>query len=568
MGTVTTDVAPVRSAARDAAPAPRAAAGWILFAVCALGYGVLGYLLTARFNLIDGDGPSRVANAAYTILSRDPHLGALGFVWNPLPSLVELPILGLSHWWPDLKSLGLAGVVQSALFMAGAVVGVRRIALDRALPPVARWAAVAAFAVNPMIVEYGAVGLSEAALIFFVVWSIRHQLLWVQSGAATSLAWAGLALGMGYLARYEALPAVAGGAVFVLGFAAYRARGTRPLGTVATWRHAVPAGVQAAVLFCFPALSAFLLWTLSSWLLTGDALPQFTSQYGNGTQMATAAGQGGGLLDGKTTIDSIAARVLGMEPLLPVVLVVAGWCAWRRRRADVLVPLAVCGGVLAFQAAAQYTGVTFGWFRFYILVVPMTVIAVTTLWEPAAVRRATDSVRARVLSASAGVLVVATLVTSVPVTWTAMLDPAIGDQGPQQGLRSLIWPEQCPRSQNSLFQAFEDDRNIAAWLDAQNLPPASVLSDTFQSWSIWLASDRPDQFVITSDLDFARALNSPHEFGIRYILVSDPVADGGADAVNRRYPTLWSDGAGLGTLQMTVTGPGGKERWKIYRPGR
>ncbi|MDP8016014.1 hypothetical protein [Prescottella equi] len=562
---MTTDVVGARRPARVTPAVPRAGGAAMLFSVCLLGYGLLGYLLTAQFNLIDGDGPSRVANAGYTILSRNPHLGAMGFVWNPLPSLVELPLLGFSHWWPELKTLGLAAVIQSALFMAGAAVGVRRIAFDRDVPRLGRWAAVAAFAANPMIVQYGAVGLSEAALIFCVVWSVRFLLLWVQSGAATSLAWSGLALGFGYLARYEALPAVAGGAAFVLLLAVYRACDPSRRGRVSTWRKALPSGVQAAVLFCFPAMGAFLLWTISSWLLTGDALPQFTSQYGNGTQMATAESAGADLLEGKATIDSIAARVFGMEPLLPVVVVAAGWYAFRRRRVDIFAPLAVCGGVLAFQAAAQYTGMTFGWFRFYILVVPMTVIAAMTLWEPLRSREIGGSMRACASSVAASALMVATLVSSIPVTWHSMLDPAIGDQGPQQGLRSMVWPDRYPPQENSLFQAFQDDRNIARWLDNQNLPPSSVLSDTFQSWGIWLASGRPRQFVITSDFDFARALNAPHEFGIRFILVSDPVADGAADAVNRRYPTLWSDGAGLGELQLTVTGPGGQPRWKIYR---
>ncbi|NKR52509.1 hypothetical protein GS545_25275 [Rhodococcus hoagii] len=249
---MTTDVVGARRPARITPAVPRAGGAAMLFSVCLLGYGLLGYLLTAQFNLIDGDGPSRVANAGYTILSRNPHLGAMGFVWNPLPSLVELPLLGFSHWWPELKTLGLAAVIQSALFMAGAAVGVRRIAFDRDVPRLGRWAAVAAFAANPMIVQYGAVGLSEAALIFCVVWSVRYLLLWVQSGAATSLAWSGLALGFGYLARYEALPAVAGGAAFVLLLAAYRACDPSRLGRVSTWRKALPSGSRPRSCSAFP----------------------------------------------------------------------------------------------------------------------------------------------------------------------------------------------------------------------------------------------------------------------------------------------------------------------------
>src|SRR5690349_4617983 len=39
------------------------------------------------------DSLSRTANAFYVLFSRDPHLAAVGFVWNPLPSLIQLPLL-------------------------------------------------------------------------------------------------------------------------------------------------------------------------------------------------------------------------------------------------------------------------------------------------------------------------------------------------------------------------------------------------------------------------------------------------------------------------------------------
>ncbi len=536
----------------------------MLFSVCLLGYGLLGYLLTAQFNLIDGDGPSRVANAGYTILSRNPHLGAMGFVWNPLPSLVELPLLGFSHWWPELKTLGLAAVIQSALFMAGAAVGVRRIAFDRDVPRLGRWAAVAAFAANPMIVQYGAVGLSEAALIFCVVWSVRYLLLWVQSGLPPA--------SPGRVSRW-------GSAISRGTKRSRRSRAGRPScccspPTVrairAGWDASRRGGRRSLPESRPRSCSAFPRWAPSC---CGRSRPGCSpgcsaavhlpvrQRYSDGHRgkrgCRPTRREGDDRLDRRESVrdGAVAARS-------------------RRRRGVVRLPsaasrylraLAVCGGVLAFQAAAQYTGMTFGWFRFYILVVPMTVIAAMTLWEPLRSRETGGSMRACASSVAASALMVATLVSSIPVTWHSMLNPAIGDQGPQQGLRSMVWPDRYPPQENSLFQAFQDDRNIARWLDNQNLPPSSVLSDTFQSWGIWLASGRPRQFVITSDFDFARALNAPHEFGIRFILVSDPVADGAADAVNRRYPTLWSDGAGLGELQLTVTGPGGQPRWKIYR---
>jgi len=113
---------------------------------------------------------SRVANAGYVLESGIPTCPRSAFVWNPLPSLVEVPILQLSRWWPELRTHGMAGVVQSALLMSAAAVMVRRIALDRGVGAGWRRLAVAAFAMQPMIVAYGASGMSEAAETFAVLW--------------------------------------------------------------------------------------------------------------------------------------------------------------------------------------------------------------------------------------------------------------------------------------------------------------------------------------------------------------------------------------------------------------
>ncbi len=104
-----------------------------------------------------------------------------------------------------------------------------------------------------------------------------------------------------------------------------------------------------------------------------------------------------------------------------------------------------------------------------------------------------------------------------------------------------------------------DDRLIADYLDALHPPAGPVLIDTFAGWSIWLYSDNPKQFVVTSDYDFPAALNRPWENGIRYILISNPAFNDAPDAISLRYPTLWSDGAGIGRLVYSAVGATGQE---------
>src|SRR5215217_7860157 len=159
--------------------APAKRWGVALFALLFVLYFAVGAVLILRYNMFDPDAPSRVANAGYALMSRQPHLSAIGFVWNPLPSLVEIPVLQLSRWIPELKTHGLAGVAQSALFMAGAAVMVRRIALDRGVGTAWRWLATVCFALQPMMVIYGASGMSEAAQVFCILWCARHLMQWV-----------------------------------------------------------------------------------------------------------------------------------------------------------------------------------------------------------------------------------------------------------------------------------------------------------------------------------------------------------------------------------------------------
>ncbi|UPG69312.1 hypothetical protein [Gordonia hongkongensis] len=155
------------------------------------------------------------------------------------------------------------------------------------------------------------------------------------------------------------------------------------------------------------------------------------------------------------------------------------------------------------------------------------------------------------------------LATSLPVTASSMLNPALGKE--EYGLRSAFWPDRHPPSEFWFYWFGEVSGNVAAWLDSQNLPEGSVLVDTFGVSRVWLESKRPEQFVVRSDFDFFAKLNAPAEQGVQYILTQRPTGLGSLDAINVRYPTLWADGAGIATVAMTVTTPTGKPQFRIYR---
>ena len=88
-------------------------------------YVLVGAYIVLGRHIVAGDAAARVAQAWYVIASRDPHLAAIGFVWNPLPSLLEIPLVALRGLWPALTQYMFAGTIVSAVFMAGAVVHLR-----------------------------------------------------------------------------------------------------------------------------------------------------------------------------------------------------------------------------------------------------------------------------------------------------------------------------------------------------------------------------------------------------------------------------------------------------------
>ncbi len=97
-----------------------------------------GYYYNVYVGYYHTDGISRVANAFYVLYSRDPHLGAIGFVWNPLPSMIDMVFLLFYPWIPAMASKGIAGVLMCAIFAALTAAIVARAIIERHLP---RWSA-------------------------------------------------------------------------------------------------------------------------------------------------------------------------------------------------------------------------------------------------------------------------------------------------------------------------------------------------------------------------------------------------------------------------------------------
>ncbi|WP_432211726.1 glycosyltransferase family 39 protein [Gordonia aichiensis] len=542
-----------------------------VFVAAALGYLLVGAYLTVDRQFFAGDALSRVQSAQAVLFSRDPHLSAIGFIFTPLTAVAELPLAALAPWWPALITQALTAVVMSALFMAGSVTQLAGIARDRGLSPLVGTVVVLAYVLNPMIVFYGANGMSEAPYLFCLLWAVRRLIRWADTDDVHDLVTAGAALGLSYLTRYDGGAAALAATGFVAAVS-YRRRPAAADGVDVRRRRAV---IDAAVV-AIPTATTFLVWAVTSWLITGNLFAQFTSEYGNAAIIAQLGGTGSDTVPAAVAFSAAATAI--MAPLL-VLLVPTAVLTRRHRLRAVAAGLLVFGAVLAFQVLAYARGTTFGFLRFYLTVIPLSAV-LTALIAPAGrlmpYRRLGPGSelpevpeRPRRWARPVTVAAVLALVAGVFTTWAGMASPKYAPQ--EFALRAVIAPDRQSTAPLQLdarkvARSFSTEREIAAYLDALALPDGAVLCDTVYGFAVVVRSRHPRQFVIPSDQDFARILNNPAAHGVHYLLAVPNEGRGRSDALNVRFPTLYENGAQIAALALEARNQGADlPDWRLYR---
>jgi hypothetical protein len=507
-------------------------------------------------NLVMGDAISRLANASYALRGRDPHLEAIGFVWNPLPTVLMMLLLLARRLWEPLGNPGLAASCTSALFMAGAVAATVRMLRRWGFGRGGRLIGGLVLAANPLIIFYAVNGMSEALFLFFLILTVSALADWLTARGPLSLITTGTVLGLCYLVRYEAVAAAAATTACVAGVtlvARYR-RGRR---------EALSAAVGNGAIAVLPIMFTFVAFAGASWLITGTPFAQFTSQYGN-TSVLAATGA-------PATVSSrlvfAVGELTGAAPLLVallavVLLVARGVWAWRA-----LAAVTVFGAVLLLSALLQASGGTLPFLRFWIAAVPLQVFLAAAAAGQIRdrVRRApTPRIRALGRRVTRTAVVVTAFLGSAAATWGAMQSPVYGWQ--EHHLTSVVEPAGTtadPGVRQTLRQ-FDTERQIARYLDQLRLPRGAVLLDVLEGFPIVLASTNPSQFVIPSDRDFVLVLDNPSAHHVRYLLTIAPTGRGAVDALNQRFPGIYETGGTVATLVMQADADGANPGWRLY----
>lgn len=497
-------------------------------------------VMVFHFDFIMEDALARVSNAEYVLFSRQPKLSAVGFVWTPLPSLSYLPFLWLKTLWPDLVTRGYLANLGSAVAMAASVRVLGGILVDLRVRRPARLALIVVFGLQPLIVFYAMNGMTEALLIVFVLLATRRLLRWLEHRDPQHLVAAGLALALGYLARYEVAAVGVAAVVFVFGASWWRSslvgRGRRHV------------AVADAALVGLPVFTAFVLWAAASWIIVGHPFEQFSSQYGNSALIANAGGAGPG-----AALTFVPTQWLIVAPLLLPAAAGVLIRSVRQRDLRPLVPLFLLGAVPLFEAVAYLSGSLFGFLRYQIALIPLFALLVGFLLAPRfqsepstapagptrrrGPRRLLLDPRVRAVArrpqrarpASSGPLVVAAgaataavlmLSSSISTGWVSLTKPSLASQ--EYALLRPMMSDLVGRPvPTMLSSAWVADRLVARDVDAMHLPVGSVLLDSASGFAVIAASRQPQHFVVTSDTDFHGAVTDPIGHHIQYMLISD-----------------------------------------------
>ncbi|HTX01905.1 MAG TPA: hypothetical protein VMD59_24190, partial [Acidimicrobiales bacterium] len=436
---------------------------------------------------------------------------------------------------------------------------------------VVRLVVLVAIALNPMVILYGGNGMSEALYLLTMTMTTRYLLRWLRRGDLISLVYAAAALGLGYLARNEAVLSAFFGGLTVLAITF--------LGTAGVLRQRLAAALTDFVIFLAPVVTSFAAWAVASYVITKQWFAQFSSMYGTTSQLKIAPNSvtthSGRLIEEVKGIEALA-------PLLVVMLVIAVVLAWRRRDLAVLAPITVLGGGLAFDFSEYFLNNLAWSLRYYILSIPLGILLTGALFAdlpPVRASWTTPSYRLRRVAAGdrppprvhrwaiglAGAVVAFLLVLpTLPTTVEAMGNSQLGSLE-LQGLGFIFHspPDAADRGYADHWQHVKD---MDDYLESLHLGNGQVLMDNFPGCApdLIIESDDPRMFVIPNDRDFQRTLAAPITFNAHYMMLPAPTGLNGLDAISDEYPRMYENGAGIATLVHTFLAGGACSAWRLY----
>ncbi len=482
------------------------------------------------------DALSRVSNAFYVLFSREASLAAIGFIWNPLPSLLTIPLVSVWPLFPDWVAKGMPGAMLTSLFAAATAAMLFSHLIKRQFAWGAALLFSLAYAFHPYIFLYGSNGMSETLFVFFLVICTMYITNWLDTGGAWNIIVVSISLALAFLTRYEAVPF---GAVLAFGVV---------LVMLADRKKKLPAKwtkiESVLIILLFPAVLSGAVWIFLNYMIVGDPLYFLRSNYSNMAQV-------------DTTITSVFVQMIGdpvqsltfmmerMAVFMPPFLLIVLMRIYRKAlfKIDFLILTLLAFSIPLLQYVMLLKGATYGWLRYFYYP-----LAIAAAWFPYEIRHAAASVKNK-MTAVMAVVIAASGLWSVGVMNDARLAP---DEYTYFRFQD-----------SELYAESLVSRQVAQYLNAEmaERDDMLVLMDSFRAYNLIMYVRHPRRLAISSDLDFKEMLEDPPAAEtLTHILVPKPEGVAQLDMVNVQYPDLYREGAPWAVLEKDFD-----DKWRLYR---
>ena len=508
--------------------------GKFLFLCFLIFYIGIGYCFTYVLEIYHNDALSRTALAFFTIYGRDPHLAAIGFVWQPLPSLLQIPFLQL---FKPFNLMLLSGPVVTSICGALCVAVIYKTGqlLYQGNKSFSGLLIALLFGLNPLIILYSSIGTSEMVFLIFLLLSSYFLIKYYYSHNQSNLLMASGAIALSFWSRYEALPAFAGSVLVITLHLLLYKKSFRT--------------IESTLLqYALPFFYSVLIWILANWLIMKDPFYFMNSPYSNAS-FTTAFKTNPGLLENSyhSFINSLRYgfnRVLYLAPviwLIPALGIPVVKNSDRRLRNLVLLCFITLpfAAIILFHTWQLYKGESFGWLRFFIYAIPMG-----TLLAFYFARRHTIM----------AILAIAFMAISIYTTWFSIVSPHLGREE-NSFAQKLI----DPNAQLDFSRTYLDQKTVALFMDKL---PGKILLDTDKGFAIPLFAKNPNRYIITSDIDYQQIVRS-YSLHTDWLILPQPVSDDrGQNKIYEFHPGIWEGNAPDITLYKQIEG------WRIFKVNR
>jgi len=495
------------------------------------------------------DALSRTVDAHNVLFSRDPHLGAIGLVWPPIPTVMRIALM------PLLSPVGLTeftGPVTSVIATAGCVVLLNRILHRFRVPVGTRVTWIVLSFGNPVTLYHFVNGTAESVFSFFFLWVLLAALN-LREAPERAVIGMGLAGGLALWVRYEAL-AILGIAVVGVLLISYVFR------REGVWRDATRFESLLVTLLA-PGIFLGLMWLSFNYSAAGDPLFFYRGPYSINAAPDVARNVADHALryayqDVFGTLSYIIQRALQVSFLFPLAVFGAAIVGLRRRAFEGTVLAMLSASTLLMMCYQTFTGTIAPWLRYWVYLPVFTPILLGWIaYQYPFWLRGT----ALAQTVRNGIIPAMFLLASA-VSYQAMGHVEVGAD--EQLVVATIGGDETRAA--ALRTNFPDrevtERVMAALRETEGV----ILLDLQRAPVLVLHFEDAHRFAINTDRDFGQILDAPTEHA-DYVLLPDPLGKGvelQRDEIYIRYPDLYE---GAEWLELVQEFRGEILDWLLFR---